>query len=163
VIAAIVGPAIGAFAFAALMALVAAKPRSTWRARSAWQYRNPDAVEPSNASYGVSSVACGLMAVVGLAVGTWALTAESPDGRKARLAREEAKCNEVRGRFVAVVDADVGDDGRITNFGALRALAAELDVSFEDISLPNAPFSNYGVNRDGEQLFTISNTRVSGC
>jgi hypothetical protein len=54
-------------------------PRSQWRALSAWQYRNPDANEPSDAAYGLSRVG----SLIGL--GAWGvllvmlLSADDPD------------------------------------------------------------------------------------
>jgi hypothetical protein len=52
----------------------AISPRSQWRALSAWQYRNPDANEPSDAAYGLARfsniVALLVFAGVGIALAT---------------------------------------------------------------------------------------------
>lgn len=51
----------------------AANPRLLWRA-TRWQYKNPDANEPSNKAYIVQRVAGALFAVLGLVLIVVAIT-----------------------------------------------------------------------------------------
>ena len=44
------------FAVAVLAVWGAISPRSQWNTLSAWQYRNPDANEPSDAAYALTRV-----------------------------------------------------------------------------------------------------------
>lgn len=55
---------------------VAINPKSFFWSTSAWRFRNPDAVEPSDAAYGVSRVGA-IVVLISLAVGAvgiWSLT-----------------------------------------------------------------------------------------
>jgi hypothetical protein len=69
------GPAILCFIIAGGLVFLAAKPHTAWRLDEGWRYRNPDAVEPSDAylsyltvGYVVGAIALAILGVMSLSV-----------------------------------------------------------------------------------------------
>jgi hypothetical protein len=84
------------FALGSFLLLVAWKPRTTWKAFHAWKFRHPEANEPSDAAYGIRAVWSGVMGVLFIVGGIWALTLPSEDERERERYEEQQRVAEER-------------------------------------------------------------------
>jgi hypothetical protein len=115
------------FVGALLCAVVAVRPRATWRALTGWQFADPDRAELTGAMYAFRSAAAGLGALVLAGAGIWLL-----------ITGDERDCERILSELADAssgVDFDrsdlseVGDD--LEAQMDLGAVAAGLDVELE--------------------------------
>jgi hypothetical protein len=146
-----IGWALLMFGLAAWCAVVAVKPRATWRALAGWQFKNPEGAELTDSMYVLRSVSAGFAALFLVGTGIWLLVTE-----------DEQECEQVLSELEATaagVDFDTSDLEEIADdFEArwdLDVAAANLDVELEEHGS-----SVSVVAEDGEVLGTIDEDGV---
>ena len=134
------------FGLAAFCAVIALKPRATWRALAGWQFKDPDGAELTDEMYAVRSLSAGLGCVVLAGTGIWIL-----------LTAEENECRQIL--------ATLGDAAAGVDFD--RAGLAEISDDFEarwdldtaasrlEVDLVDQGSSVDVVAEDGDVLGTI--------
>ncbi|MGH3658018.1 MAG: hypothetical protein ACRDUA_15290 [Micromonosporaceae bacterium] len=70
-----------------LLAWMAISPRGMWQTLSAWQFKNPEANEPSEAAYAANRVVAVVGIVVLISVGCWVMSAVE-DSRRGNQERD---------------------------------------------------------------------------
>ncbi len=141
---------------AVFLGWMAAKPRGAWWSLSSWQHRNPDANEPSDLSYGLSSVLSGLLAFGAVIAAIALFAAEAPADRARREEQAETRCEEVRERLLDVVEYSGTDslDREVANPAEVEAAARDLGV---EVDFERGPFGLFTVVDDeGELVLTFS-------
>lgn len=114
--------AVGCFVVAALFGVMAARPSATWWRLNAWSYRNPEANEPSDTSYAISSLVSGIVALALAGFGVYALTiGRSQEDDRRRWVEERADCE-------AVMDEMEDAFTDVDHLGPVRARARDLGV-----------------------------------
>lgn len=134
-----VGYALLAFAFAALFAYLAVDPRRRWWRSAARRYRNPQAVEPSDAAFRSESVTMRALAVVMVILGIVLLFVETPQAREARQEQERTECADILAELGTIYESE-------QQLEPLQRRAAELGVEVEmERPLPGTERPSEGV------------------
>lgn len=148
-----IGAALLTFALAAYSAVIAVRPRSTWRALAGWQFKDPDSAELTTTAAVIRSASGGVSALFLLGLGVWCLVLDEPGG--SRCERTMSALAEA----AAGVDFDrstleeIGDD--LSARFDLDIAAAGLDVELEEHGE-----SVDVVTEDGDVLGTIDESGV---
>lgn len=77
-----IGAAVLMFALAAYSAVMAVRPRSTWRALATWQFKDPDSAELTITAAVIRSAFAGISALLLLGLGVWCLVRDEPGGSR---------------------------------------------------------------------------------
>lgn len=142
-----IGWAVLFFVLALLLAVMAVKPRATWRLTAGWQFKDPQGAELHDWMYALSSVASAFFALTFLGVGIWFLV----EG-------DALECERVLGDLedaVMGVDFDTSPLDEFDVRWELRRTATDLGVELEEHG------SSFEViDEDGEVLGVIDEDGV---
>lgn len=134
----------------------AVSPRGLWRVSTAWQFRNPDAVEPSDTAYAISRVGSGLMVVLCVVALVLVATDDGDDsedagGSSVVVGGGVDDCARIEDLFRAVVHPE--QDTAPTS--VIESLAKTYGVDTDVETVETGGFVLHA-HADGEHLFTIS-------
>jgi hypothetical protein len=157
--------AMACFALAALLGVMATRPRKILRATKAWRSSRPDLYEPSDAHCAVASIVWGVVGLGAVGYGivfvVLAITGNPVDNERERREEARAECE-------AVMDEldDVFTD--VDHLDPVRRTARELGVRIEVRTVQVAdgelePFTLVQVMRGDEMLGSLGPTDSSPC
>jgi hypothetical protein len=161
---AMVGWALLLFLLAAVFAVKAIWPRAAWWTLAAWQFRNPEAAEPSDGGYALHRVSAGVATVILAGTAIWVLTADD-DRRCERIMAQLDEAVDDAGFGGSDVDvSDIDDDGgQLVDFDELEEDLGEIDTRLDlDLAANGLGVELVGqgrsldvVDEDGDVLGTL--------